>query len=237
MIEHKKHIKKTISIVIPAFNEKDGIEKTIKAIPATELAAMGYRTQVVVVDNGSLDGTGEKAMKAGAKVILEVKRGYGRAYKTGFANAEGDIIATCDADATYPPECIPDLVKTLEKERLDFITTNRFPLMEKGAMSFRNKVGNTILSIAVRLLFGLKMRDPESGMWVFRKNILDSLRLDSDIWPLSHELKLEACYYNKYRWKEVPIRYKVRVGNSKLLRGWLVGILDLFHIIKMRITR
>lgn len=237
MIEREKQIKKTISIVIPAFNESDGIEKTIKAVPAAELAAMGYRTQVVVVDNGSLDGTGEKAMKAGAKVIPEVKRGYGRAYKTGFANAEGDIIATCDADATYPLEIIPELVKTLEKERLDFITTNRFPLMEKGAMSFRNKVGNTILSIAVRLLFGLQMRDPESGMWVFRKKILDSLRLDSDIWPLSHELKLEACYYNKYRWKELPIRYKARAGNSKLLHGWLVGILDLFHIIKMRITR
>lgn len=237
MMEHKKQMKKTISIVIPAFNEKDGIEKTIEAIPAAELAAMGYRTQVVVVDNGSLDGTGEKARKAGAKVVSEVKRGYGRAYKTGFANAEGDIIATCDADATYPLESIPELVKILEKERLDFITTNRFPLMEKGAMSFRNKVGNTFLALVVKFLFRLNMRDPESGMWVFRKNILENMRLDSDIWPFSHELKLEACYYKKYRWQEIPIRYKARTGNSKLLRGWLVGILDLYHIIKMRITR
>jgi len=237
MIEREKQMKKTISIVIPAFNEKDGIEKTVKAVPAAELAAMGYRTEVVVIDNGSLDGTGVKAQKAGAEVIRELRRGYGRAYKTGFATAAGDIIVTCDADATYPLESIPELVKILEKESLDFITTNRFPLMEKGAMSFRNKIGNTILSIAVELLFGLKMRDPESGMWVFRKNILGSLRLDSDIWPLSHELKLEACYYNKYRWKELPIKYKARTGNSKLLRGWLVGILDLFHLIKMRITR
>ena len=237
MIERKKNMKKTISIVIPAFNEKDGIEKTVKAAPTAELAAMGYRTQIVVVDNDSLDDTGVRAQKAGAEVIREPRRGYGRAYKTGFANAEGDIIATCDADATYPLESIPELVKILEMESLDFITTNRFPLMENGAMSFRNKLGNTILSIAVRLIFGLKMRDPESGMWVFRKNILDNMRLDSNIWPFSHELKLEACYYNKYRWKEVPIRYKARAGNSKLLRGWLVGVLDLYHIIKMRITR
>lgn len=230
-------MKKTISIVIPAFNEKDGIVKTIKTVPNAELAALGYCTEVVVVDNGSLDGTGEKAVKAGAKVIPEVKRGYGRAYKTGFANAGGDIIVTCDADATYPLESIAEFVKILEKERLDFITTNRFPLMEKGAMSFRNKIGNTILALVVRFLFGLEMRDPESGMWVFRKNILENMRLDSDIWPFSHELKLEACYYNKYRWKEVPIRYKARTGNSKLLRGWLIGILDLYHIIKMRITR
>ena len=237
MANRKPQMAKTISIIIPALNEKDGIEKTIKAVPVAELAAMGYRTQVVVVDNGSLDGTGVKAKKAGAEVVRELRRGYGRAYKTGFATARGDIIATCDADATYPLESIPELVKTLEEEGLDFITTNRFPLMEKEAMSLRNKIGNTILSIAVRLLFGLKVRDPESGMWVFQKNILDSLRLDSDIWPLSHELKLEVCYYHQFRWKEIPIRYKARAGKTKLLRGWLVGFLDLFHIIKMRITR
>ena len=230
-------MEKTISIIIPALNEKDGIEKTIEAIPTGELASMGYRTQVVVIDNGSTDGTGEKARRAGADVIRELRRGYGRAFKTGFAHARGDIIATCDADATYPLESIPELVRILEEEDLEFVTTNRFPLMEKGAMSFRNRVGNTILSIAVRLLFGLKMRDPESEMWVFRKNILDSMKLGSNIWPFSHELKLEACYFNKNHWKEIPIRYRVRAGKTKLLRGWLVGFLDLFHIIKMRITR
>ncbi len=230
-------MRKTISIIIPALNEKDGIEKTIEAVPTKEFKSIGYDTEVIVIDNGSIDGTGEKARKAGAQVIPESKRGYGRAFKTGFSHAKGDIIATCDADATYPLESIPRLVRMLENENLEFITTNRFPLMEKGAMSFRNKVGNTILSIAVRSLFGLKLRDPESGMWVFRKNILDSLKLESNIWPFSHELKLEVCYFNKYRWKEVPIRYKARAGQTKLLRGWLVGILDLFHLIKMRVKR
>ena len=228
---------KTISIIIPALNEKDGIEETIKAVPTREFKSMGYDSEIIVIDNGSLDGTGAKAQKAGAEVIRELRRGYGRTYKTGFAHARGDIIATCDADATYPLENIPELLQTLEKENLEFITTNRFPLMEKGAMSFRNKLGNTILAVAVRLLFGLKLRDPESGMWVFRKNILDSLKLDSDIWPFSHELKLEVCYFNKYRWREIPIRYKARAGQTKLLRGWFVGFLDLFHLIKMRVKR
>ena len=227
----------SISILFPALNERDGIEQTIQAIPKDELEDMGYEVQILVVDNGSSDGTGELARKAGAEVIFEPRRGYGSAYKAGFANARGEIIATADADATYPIQDIPRLVKTLEQENLDFITTNRFALMENGAMSFQNKVGNTILSLAVRFLFRINIRDPESGMWVFKREILDKLRISSDVWPFSHELKLEACYFNKYRWREVPIQYRDRIGETKLSSGWKVGFTDLFHIIIKRIIR
>ena len=87
---------------------------------------MGYKVQVLVVDNGSTDRTGELAQQAGADVVFEGRRGYGRAYKTGFAYAKGDIIATADADMTYPVEDIPKMVHQLNKEKLDFITTNRY---------------------------------------------------------------------------------------------------------------
>ena len=228
---------KTISVVIPARNEKDGIEKTIRAIPRDELERMGYQVEVLIVDNGSNDGTGELARRAGAEVVFEPKPGYGSAYKTGFARARGDIIATADADATYPVEDIPSLLEILEKENLDFLTTNRFALMDEGAMSLRNKVGNSILSLATRILFALKLRDPESGMWVFRKDVLQKAKLGSDTWPFSHELKIEVCYYNRCRWKEVPIRYRGRFGETKLQSGWRVGSTDLFHILKKRLIR
>ena len=228
---------KTISIVIPAQNERDGIEQTIRAIPKDELERMDYEVQILVVDNDSNDGTGELAKKAGAEVIFEPKHGYGRAYKAGFVHARGDVIATADADATYPVEDIPRLVEILEKENLDFLTTNRFASMEKGAMSFRNKVGNTILSLAIKILFRLNLRDPESGLWVFKKEILDKSKLGSDTWPFSHELKIEACYFNTCRWKEVPIQYRGRSGETKLQSGWRVGSTDLLHIIKKRIIR
>lgn len=237
MDSEKRNEMKRITIVIPALNEMDGIERTIADVPREELGRMGYEVQVVVVDNDSHDGTANLARKAGAEVIFEPKRGYGSAYKAGFAHATGDITATADADRTYPMEDIPRLVRILEQEKLDFLTTSRFAFMEQGAMSFRNKVGNTILSLAVRVLYGLKMRDPESGMWVFRTGILDKLKLGSDIWPFSHELKIEACYFNKCRWKEVPIQYKARCGNTKLLRGWKVGLTDLLHMIGKRIVR
>ncbi len=78
---------KTISIVIPALNERDGIAKTIEAVPRSQLEKMGYEVQILVVDNGSADGTGELAREAGAEVVFEPRRGYGRAFKAGVAHA------------------------------------------------------------------------------------------------------------------------------------------------------
>ena len=228
---------KQISVLIPALNEREAIKRTVQAIPKAELEGMGYEVEVLVIDNGSTDGSGGLAKQAGATVVFEGKRGYGYAYKAGFARAKGEIIATADADLTYPVEDIPRLVRILENEKLDFLTTNRFALMRKGAMSLQNRLGNAILSTAVRILFRLKMADPESGMWVFRKSVLRNLCLGSNIWPFSHELKLEACYFNKCRWKEVPIEYRPRVGKTKLLDGWNVGFTDLFHIVKKRFAR
>jgi hypothetical protein len=94
-----------------------------------------------------------------------------------------------------------------------------------------------MLAAATRILFGLNMRDPESGMWVFRKSILSNLKLTSDSWPFSHEIKIEACYFNQCRWKEVAIPYRARSGQTKLLSGWKVGLVDLLHLMKKRIGR
>ena len=225
-----------ISVIIPARNEREGIERTIRAIPGEELQKMGYDVEILVVDNGSEDGTGELARKAGAKVVFEPRPGYGSAYKSGFAHAEGDIIATADADTTYPVEDIPMLVGILEKENLDFLTTNRFAFMEKGAMSFRNKLGNTVLSLTTRILFRLNIKDSQSGMWVFRRSILDNLVLRSDGMPLSEELKIEACHFARYRWKEMPIKYRARVGEIKL-RALRDGFQNLLFLLKKRIIR
>ena len=225
-----------ISVIIPARNEREGIERTIQAVPREELQKMGYEVEILMVDNGSEDGTGELARKAGAEVVFEPRPGYGSAYKSGFAHAKGDIIATADADTTYPVEDIPMLVGILEQENLDFLTTNRFAFMEKGAMSFRNKLGNTVLSLTTRILFRLNIKDSQSGMWVFRRSILDNLVLRSDGMPLSEELKIEACHFARCRWKEMPIKYRARVGEIKL-RALRDGFQNLLYLLKKRIIR
>lgn len=226
----------TISVVIPARNEKDGIEKTIRAIPSDKLKKMGYQVQILVVDNDSDDGTGELARKAGAEVVFEPRHGYGRAYKTGFAHARGDIIATMDADMTYPVEDIPKFMKLLDEQNLDFITTNRYAYMEKGAMSYQHRLGNAILNLVARLLFQTSLKDSQSGMWVFRKAILNNTVLKANSMALSEELKIEAIYFLRCHWKEFPIQYRVRVGKVKL-RTWKDGFGNLFYLIKKRVVR
>jgi len=227
---------KKVSVVIPALNEEEAIEAVVLAIPRDELRRMGFEVEVLVIDNGSEDRTAELARKAGAEVVFEPNRGYGRAYKTGFDNVQGQIIATADADLTYPVEDIPELVKLLEEENLDFITTNRFAKMESNVMSPRNRLGNGVLNLTTRLFFRIDLKDSQSGMWVFRKDLLNSMHLNSDGMPFSEELKLEACHFAKCRWREVPIEYRDRVGKVKL-SGWRDGLLNLCYLFRKRLLR
>lgn len=228
---------KRLTVVIPALNEEAGIARTIGAVPMAEIRRAGYDSQVLVVDNGSRDRTAQFAREAGADVVAEPVRGYGRALKTGFRAAAGDVVVTADADATYPLEAIPSLLEVFERDGLEFLTTNRLDGLDAGAMSAVNRTGNALLAVATRVLFGLDMRDPESGMWMFRKDILGRLKLHSDSWPFSHEIKIEACYYGRCRWKEVPVRYGARIGQTKLVNNWRVGFIDLVHIAKKRVVR
>ena len=227
---------KKVSVVIPALNEEEAIEAVVLAIPRDELRKMDFEVEVLVIDNGSEDRTAELARKAGAEVVFEPNRGYGRAYKTGFDNVQGQIIATADADLTYPVEDIPELVKLLEEENLDFITTNRFAKMESNVMSPRNRLGNSVLNLTTRLFFRIDLKDSQSGMWVFRKDLLNSMHLNSDGMPFSEELKLEACHFAKGRWREVPIEYRDRVGKVKL-SGWRDGLLNLCYLFRKRLLR
>ena len=228
---------KIVSIVIPALNEKDGIEKTLKDIPKSELESAGYAVQILVVDGVSDDGTAELSRNAGAEVIVEQRRGYGRAYKTGFAQAKGNIIVTADADYTYPMKDILNMVRMLEEEKLDFILTSRLELMDSKAMSKRNKFGNEILALIVRILFRVKVSDFQSGMSIFRREILDNLKEKDDPKLFTQELKVEACCSGKYRWKQLSIKYFPRHESESKLGGWNDGFSNLFFLIKQRVTR
>jgi len=209
--------KPSVTVIIPTINEEQGIGKTIEAVPRPE----DLDIEILVVDTDSTDKTKKVARAKGATVINESRRGYGRAYKTGFEQAKGDIIVTLDADCTYPAEEVPDLVRALRKDGLDFITTNRFAKMKKGAMSRKHRFGNWVLNVTTRLLFGVKIKDSQSGMWVFKRSILPKIELVSDGMPMSEELKIEA-YKKGFKCAELPIEYRPRVGEVKL-SSWKDG--------------
>lgn len=126
---------KKLTIVIPALNEEKGIGPVLKELPIDQLLELGYETEIMVIDNGSKDGTRHIARSHGATVIVQPIRGYGNAYKAGFANASGDIIATGDADLTYPFEDLPKFISKMEKDNLDFINTNRLKYINHEVMT------------------------------------------------------------------------------------------------------
>ncbi|MCX6750626.1 MAG: glycosyltransferase family 2 protein [Candidatus Pacearchaeota archaeon] len=163
----KQKKRKTLTVVIPAYNEEKGISKVVKSIPISKLKALGYDTEIMVIDNNSKDKTGALARANGAHVIVQPVRGYGNAYKAGFANADGQIIATGDADCTYPFDILPEVLLKMERENLDFINTNRLKNVNKENMHWTHKFGNHFLETICRMLWwGFPFNDSQSGITV-----------------------------------------------------------------------
>jgi glycosyltransferase involved in cell wall biosynthesis len=220
-----------ITICMPALNEEESIGKTISMIPLRKLNEMGYDTEILVIDGGSHDNTIAIASSLGAKV-LNSHRGYGRQYRLGFKNAPGEILVTADSDCSYPMEEIPKLLNILETENLDFIHTNRFAFMDHDSMMPLNRIGNKVLTFFTNFLFRFSLKDSQSGMWVFRKKILDTINLTGDGMSLSQEIKIKA--FRHFKAREVDSCYRKRVGKVKL-RMFVDGCDNLFNLFKMRL--
>jgi glycosyltransferase involved in cell wall biosynthesis len=234
IIERFRHSAMKVSVIIPTRNEEGSIGKVIESIHLALRSMDGARYEILVVDTDSKDKTRETARSLGARVIDEPRRGYGRAYKTGFAEAKGEFIVTIDGDLTYPAESIPELIGMLEKESLDFINCDRLTLLEPGVMSTMHKLGNWGLTAWTNLLFKIKIKDSQSGMWVFRRAILEKMELTCDEMQLSEEIKIEA--FRKARVKEIPIKYGRREGEAKL-RSFSDGWKNLKFLFSKRMKR
>jgi glycosyltransferase involved in cell wall biosynthesis len=220
------HRDMSISVVIPCYNEEEGVKQVIETLPACV-------DEVVVVDNNSTDRTSEVARSLGAKVVFEKRKGYGAAYKAGLPAASKDITITMDGDCTYPSEQIPELVDHLIDHGLDFISAARFPLKNPKAMNFSNKMGNMILTVAMLLLYGRKIRDSQSGMWIYRSSVYPKLNLTSDGMPFSEEIKIEAIRAKGVRFGEYHVNYHPRIGEVKLNK-WRDGFRNLFFLLRKR---
>ena len=218
-----------ITVVIPCLNEEQGIGQVLKRMP-------DFVDETVVVDNGSTDGTSQVARSFGALVIREDVRGYGRSYKRGFACAQGDIIVTLDGDHSYPPDAISYLIEAFLHLDVDFLNASRFPVRDRRAMSLKHKIGNFVLSAAMTLLYFRWVRDSQSGMWVFRRAILEHMRLESDSMAFSEEIKIEALKNRRIRFAEIPVMYSSRLGEIKL-NPWRDGFYNLWFLLKKRFER
>jgi glycosyltransferase involved in cell wall biosynthesis len=219
----------SITVIIPCLNEEQGVERILRAMPE-------FVDEVVVVDNNSTDRTSEVAASLGAKVVREEVRGYGRAYKRGFASATSDLIITLDGDHSYPVDALSYLIEAFRHLEVDFLNASRFPVRDARAMSFKNKFGNLVLSLVMSILFFRWIRDSQSGMWIFRRSILENMKLESDGMAFSEEIKIEAILDPRVRFGEISIMYSSRVGETKL-NAWRDGFQNIVFLLKKRFLR
>jgi glycosyltransferase involved in cell wall biosynthesis len=210
-----------VSVVIPCLNEAENIEACVSAA-LEAIVRMGVPGEVVVADNDSEDDSARLAERAGARVVLERRRGYGSAYLAGFAASRGRYIVMADADLTYDFDEIPRFVEELEKGA-EMVIGDRMDNIHPGAMPWLHRyVGNPILTGLLNLFFRTGISDAHCGMRALRREVLPRLDLRTTGMEFASEMVIRASKEN-LRIAEFPIQYRPRGGESKLSSfrdGW-----------------
>ncbi|WP_298817358.1 glycosyltransferase family 2 protein [Chloroflexus sp.] len=208
----------TLSVVIPAYNEEDGIAAIVERVLAIRpaLREVGIDDlECIVVDDGSQDRTAAIVQSFGHQVrlIRQQNRGYGGALKTGFSQARGELIGFLDADSTYPPEYFPQMCQ-VALAGADIVIGSRMAGAH-SEMPLVRRIGNTIFATMLSLVAGVRISDSASGQRVLRRSILPL------IYPLPNTLDFTPAMSTRalhegLRMVEIPIPYKERSGRSKL---------------------
>ena len=214
-------VPRLLSVVIPCLNEAENIELCVRSATSA-MARSGIPGEVIVADNGSEDGSAELAEIAGARVVHEPLRGYGSAYRAGFAAAHGKYIVMADADQTYDFAEIPRFLAELQNGA-DMIVGDRMHNIHPGAMPWHHRyIGNPLLSRLLNVLFHTGVSDAHCGMRAFRRDRLELLQLRTTGMEFASEMVVRAAK-EKFDIREIPIEYHPRGGESKLSSfrdGW-----------------
>lgn len=202
-----------VSIIIPAYNEKEGIVRVIESLRLLK-EKHGQRWEIIVVDDGSTDNTPEMVRKFEDVILIQhpLNRGYGAAIKTGMRHAKYNTLVISDADGTYPVSDIPKLIAQLSKSDMvvgaRHSNSSNIPMSRRPAKWMLNKLAN--------YLTGTKIPDLNSGLRVMKKDIvMNYVHLLPDGFSFTTTITL-AMLTNNYRVEFVPIEYKIRSGKSKI---------------------
>jgi glycosyltransferase involved in cell wall biosynthesis len=202
-----------VSVVIPCLDEAETIAECV-TIARAVLDENQLDGEVIVVDNGSTDGSGDLARAAGARVVEERRRGYGSAYLAGLDAAAGDYIVMVDADLTYDFNEIPSFVRELDAGA-ELVVGNRMSGVQPGAMPWLSRVGNPVLSGFLNALHRTNVGDAHCGMRALRRSILPTLNLRTVGMEFASEMVIRATREH-LDVREIPIELHPRVGESKL---------------------
>ena len=216
-----------ISVVIPTYNEAPAIAEVIAAVPQNKIQ------EIIVVDNGSTDGTAEKAAAAGARVIHEPRKGYGSACWAG-ANSirNSDIIVFLDGDRSDDPAELERIAAPVIQGQADLVIGSRIGgKLEKGSMPLHAKLGNRVIVFLLRLLYGVRITDIGSFRAI-RTRVLVNLHMEQMTYGWPVEMVVKAARMG-LRIQSVPIRYRKRIGVSKVtgsLRGSVLAAYYMFLV-------
>ena len=224
MLEQKNHENGQISIIIPTYNESENIIKILRTIG--EVLPKSVSTQAIVVDDNSPDGTGKlvedylKNVKKIADYTIEIihrkaKDGLGSAILKGIQQAKGDTIVVMDSDFSHPPQIIPKLIESIKKYQYDIVVASRY--IKGGEIkgwSLKRKIISKFATIIAKKGLGIDTKDPMSGFFAFKRNIIKGLNLDA----IGYKILLEILVKTKnVSIKEIPYTFQDReLGSSKL---------------------
>ena len=227
-----------ISLILPCRNEGAHLAEVIRSIPENI-------DEIIVVSNRSNDNTvevGNQIAKENPKVIvIEDNRtldgiGYGYAHISGIETATGDFIMGGDGDATYPFEEADTIIRFMNEHNLDFVSCNRYPVPAGVEIPLKLRIGVKLLNLEIRLLYGIKIKDALSGMWIFRQSVKKELGLTMGDWNLSPQIKLNAATNPKIKFAEYAICQRRRQGETKQ-NYFKTGFSHAFWILKNRFSK
>ena len=223
-----------LSVVMPVYNERDTIESMIARV----LAVPGIRTELIVVDDGSKDGTTDILRgvqgKYGFKLFLKENGGKGSALRRGFQEVTGNLVVIQDADTEYSPEEFPELIELICQGRADVVYGSRF-LGRHRVFLFTHYLGNLFLTFLTNVLYNTMLTDMETCYKAMRVEVLRSFSLDSDGFGIEPELTAKI-FKRGYRVYEVPITYDGRGYDEGKKITWRDGVVALWILIKYRFT-
>jgi glycosyltransferase involved in cell wall biosynthesis len=212
-----------ISVVIPAFNEVKTIKEIVRRVKATNLVS-----EIVIIDDGSVDGTREllrsMEVEPQLKVIYhERNQGKGAAVVTGFRNASGDVLIIQDADLEYDPREYPELLKPLQEDLADVVYGSRFLGKPRRTAMFWHMVANKLLTLITNILYNTILTDMETGYKIFRREVVQNMTIHAHRFDFEPEFTAKILKRNA-RIFEVPITFNPRDYKE----GKKIGLRDAF---------
>ena len=223
-----------LSVVMPVYNERQTVEGMIGRV----LAVQGLRVELIVVDDGSQDGTSDilrtLQQKYPFKLLHKANGGKGSALRLGFREVTGDLVVIQDADTEYSPEEFPELVELICQGRADVVYGSRF-LGRHRVFLFTHYLGNLFLTFLTNVLYNTMLTDMETCYKAMRVEVLRSFTLSSDGFGIEPEMTAKI-FKRGYRVYEVPITYDGRGYEEGKKITWRDGVVALWVLLKYRFT-